>query len=107
MAKPTKAPLVVRIFKGRLSITIGTDTLAFALQRIENWPEEVKVIDPKEFARDVLRELEREEEDGSTPVHRLLDKVGLAAMEQGSIGCAEIEPDPEPSISTRHLSEKS
>ena len=83
------ALLKVNVKKGVLAITIGVDTLAFAMQRIERWPEEIKIIDADDFAKDVLRELMREEEDGSTPVHRLFDKVGLEAMEQGSIGCAD------------------
>ena len=37
----------------------------------------------------MLRELQREEEDGTTPVHRLLDRVGVAALEQGSEGIAD------------------
>lgn len=37
------------------------------------------------FARDVVRELNREEEDGTTPIHLLFDKAMAEAIEQGSL----------------------
>lgn len=37
------------------------------------------------FARDVVIELNREEKDGTTPVHLLFDKAMAEAIEQGSL----------------------
>lgn len=91
MAKPTKAPLVVRVVKGRLSISIGIDTLAFAVQAIDNWPEEFGIADKQAFAKDVARELNREDDVGSTPVHLLLDKMAIKALDGGSLGVVEKE----------------
>jgi len=48
---------------------------------------DVKVTDAAEFAADVVRELNREEEDGTTPVHLLFDKALAAAVDNGSMGC--------------------
>ena len=41
------------------------------------------------FAGEVRAELEREEEDGTTLVHRMLDKAMVEAAEQGGEGIAE------------------
>ena len=52
----------------------------------------LKITDVALFAAAVVQELEREEEDGTTPVHRLFDKAFEEAAEQGSEG-VEILPD--------------
>lgn len=52
---------------------------------------EFKVTDPNAFARDVVSELNREEEDGTTPVHRMFDAVLTEAVEQGAEGVEETE----------------
>lgn len=43
----------------------------------------------EEWVRDVITELMREEEDGSSPISSMLDAAMEAALEQGSIGIAE------------------
>lgn len=85
----SKKPLSVEIKDDVLTFSIGVETLAYAIQQGPNWPSDVKVTDARTFAKDVLRELEREEEDGTTPVHRMLDARGRDAMENGSEGCSE------------------
>ena len=45
-----------------------------------------KVVDRDVFVRDVLDELEREEEDGTTPVHLLIDRAISLAIDNGSLG---------------------
>ena len=47
------------------------------------------VTDPAAFAIGLLYELNREGEDGSTPLHYLLDKAIIDAAEQGTEGLAE------------------
>jgi hypothetical protein len=49
-----------------------------------------KVTDAEAFARDLVAELNREEEDGTTPVHRMFDAVIQGAIENGAEG-VEIE----------------
>jgi hypothetical protein len=51
----------------------------------------VTVTDADGFARDVVREMNREEEDGSTAVHLLFDRAMAEAIEQGS---AHVEVKP-------------
>ena len=45
-----------------------------------------KVTSADTFACEVVRELEREEEDGTTPVHSLLDDVCMKAIDNGADG---------------------
>jgi hypothetical protein len=48
---------------------------------------DVTVNDVSDFAQDVIRALNREEEDGTTPVHELLDKALASAIDDGSTAC--------------------
>lgn len=82
-------PLEVEIFEGVLRITIGVSTLGFAAKHIPNtgWDEDhLKVTDESVFAEEILRELQREQENGTTLVHRMLDQATLRAIEQGCEG---------------------
>jgi hypothetical protein len=45
-----------------------------------------KLTDAPTFARDLVRELNREEEDGSTRVHRMFDAAIEAAIDGGADG---------------------
>jgi len=50
-----------------------------------------KVTNAVAFARDVVRALNDEDEQGTTPIHRLFDAAFSSAVEQGSEGAAEVE----------------
>ena len=52
----------------------------------------MKIVDAKLFAEDLLTELLREDEEGTTMVHLMLDKAILAAVEAGAEGVEEIKP---------------
>lgn len=94
-----KQSLDVRVIDGRLVISVGVETLAFAFEKSEYvnkydetrgaYEPTLRVINPAVFAEAVVRILAEEEEDGSTPVHFLLDKSCAAAVENG---CEGIEP---------------
>lgn len=76
-------------------IRIGISTLAFsqherAHRHYESAP--LKVCDEMEFARDVAKELKSEEEDGTTPLHLLLDKACEEAENNGSTGLLYEDP---------------
>lgn len=100
----TEQPLSIEVKEGRLIISIGIGTLAFAAQmqppfhayddKLGDWRNYWVIKDPLEFAKDVRNELGHEEEDGSTPLTELLDKVAGNALDQGCIGCEEV-PTPE------------
>lgn len=94
--KDKNQPLKVKIIDDSLVIHIGIDTLAWAAENAPMWyslgyldkrihDSKVKVVDLKELAKDVALEINREREDGSTPLTNLLDDAILAAFEDGSL----------------------
>lgn len=81
--------LSVKIEDGQLKISIGIALLAFAVQGQDQWPEEFYVSDIREFAKSMVYRLQREAEDGTTPVHRMLDAAADDVLEQGDEGVDE------------------
>ena len=47
------------------------------------------IVDASQFAADVLNEMLREREDGSTPLSDFLDKMSENAINEGSLGLDE------------------
>lgn len=84
-----KEQLKVKVEGGTLQISIGIALLANAVQMQEQWPEDWFVNDIRDFAREMARGLSREEEDGTTPVHRMFDAVAEAVLENGGDGLEE------------------
>lgn len=94
MAK--EAELSVKIENEELVIRVGISTLCKAVRQspsIDNAVMEagcdesvVEITDEAVFAEAILGALNDEEEDGSTPVHRLLDAAAESAIEQGCEG---------------------
>lgn len=93
-------PLVTEIEDGELRIRIGIDTLKFSAENSPDdricWFDEEsgefvahEITDACQFAQDVLRELNREEEDGTTPLHICIDNAIVGAIEDGSIAVSE------------------
>ena len=54
-------------------------------------PTRLKITDAAKFAKEVCRELNEEQEDGTTPVHILFDGAIQSAFEQGAEGVEEHE----------------
>lgn len=80
---------------GRLVISVGIETLAKAIEwapSLEKFSEEdgefqhPVIEDPDAFVGEVVRELEKGEEDGTTLVHRLLGTAAKRAVENGAEG---------------------
>jgi len=92
-AEPNR-PLEVSIASGRLIISIGVDTLASAAERCLRFYDgerdryTLTVTDKEKFATEVVRALQHEEEDGTTPLHVLLDDAFEAAVDDGCEGVA-------------------
>ena len=84
-----KQQLTVKIEDGQLKISIGIALLAFAVQNNDNWSEDFRVTDISEFAKSMKRRLLDEEEDGTTPIHRMFDSVADQVLEQGDDGVDE------------------
>lgn len=84
--------LKVEIVDGVLNISIGVDLLIYAITHGSDfWPDddELVVTDPDVFAAEIARELENEEEDGTTLVHRMFDKAAETAVDNGCEGVDE------------------
>lgn len=99
--KPRKSPreqsLLVEVKDGRLIMSIGVETLAFAVENapgppLTRYDEEsgefvhTKVTDAGAFATEVRGALMAEQEDGSTPLDRMLDAVAWDAIGDGCDG---------------------
>jgi hypothetical protein len=90
---------------GVLSIKIGVATLAHAALHSDLVQEAVnvgegaslenlfKIVDLDGFARDVVAELESEDEAGNSPLTRLFDSAFAAAIENGSEHFVEKDTD--------------
>lgn len=74
---------------GDITITIGKNLLSFAVQNGNLWPEDFYIDDIDEFTKSFIRRLQREEEDGTTPIHRMFDMVADDVLEQGDQGVEE------------------
>lgn len=84
--------LEVVIVGGKLHISIGVDALAWAAEHSPDFEDEwfeptIKITNPDKFAGDVVRELEKEQEDGTTQLHLLLDTAFRDAVDNGSEHC--------------------
>ena len=88
---PAGLPLTIGVEGDQLVIRIGVDTLAFCFEigednqpfdeKANDYRREWKVIDKHKFAQGVADGLRDEEEDGSTPVTRILDAAFIKAVE--------------------------
>lgn len=86
--------LKTELIDGEIRISIGLEALAFAVEYSPDWDDDYKIDrrhNFKDFGKSFLKYLEYEEEDGTTPVHRLFDNVALEALEQGEYGFVENE----------------
>ena len=88
----SKKALNCKLKNGVLTIEVGIQTIKFAAENHESFwqPETDKfalvVSDAARFAKDVRCALLDEEEDGSTPMSRMLDAAIKSAVEYGSEG---------------------
>jgi hypothetical protein len=83
-----KPGLQAEILDERLVISISCADLAFAVMQ-RDIMDGLQVVNPDEFCRDIIAELGREEEDGSSPLHLLFDTAAERAVENGSMGIDE------------------
>jgi hypothetical protein len=84
---------MVLIENGEIVIRLAIDSLPDALkghpmwdyscEDFENLP---KIVDLEAFAKEVARELQREEEDGTTLAHKMFDAAIEQAIEMGAEG---------------------
>jgi len=95
------APLDVTLEDGALVVRIGIKTLAHAVTYSDwanRYDEEVcdyfrdfAITDVQQFAKDVALAMQREAEDGSSPLTHFLDKATEDAVNDGSLGLHDEE----------------
>lgn len=81
------APLESAVIDGKLVISIGVETLAWASRPENGGPLETCEVEEgweSQFARDVAYEIVREEENGESPMCRFLDRMMQSAADNGS-----------------------
>jgi hypothetical protein len=89
-------PLKVEVERGLLIVSVGVETLKYCHNRSETeacpgFGSGFLVSDAEGFARDIKAEMCHEEEDGTTPIHSLIDDMIQKAADNGSIHLQEIE----------------
>lgn len=85
-----KEQVTIEVKDGFLTIRVGVNLLCHAVQYAEyGWDDEYKIEDKEVFAKDMAVALLSEEEDGTTPVHRIFDAAAADAIENGSEGVVE------------------
>lgn len=99
MSKPKDYPLKAEVEGDQLVIRIGLDTLAHAAEHCTLFYHEEKhmgamgpycnVADKDELAKDVIRAMTREDEDGSTPLSDMFDQAIEDAADDGSCAFTE------------------
>lgn len=106
MAKNTE--LSVKIEDEELVIRVGISILCkavrqcqvidYAVMEADGDESVVEITDEAVFANAILDALNEEEEDGSTPVHRMFDAAANEAIEQGCEGIEFHERDEDDNI---------
>ncbi len=92
---PKNDALEMMVENGALTIRVGVSTLAFALLSGEVKGLRGAVITDKEgFAREILNELDGDEDDGSHPFYQMLGAAACEALHSGS-KCCELPEDTE------------
>jgi hypothetical protein len=89
--KNARKPLDIKIKDELFQITIGVDTLIWALENAPCCP--FKISDKSEFLKEFLCSLGSEEEDGATLIHRAFDEAANNAFENGAEGMKDIYDD--------------
>lgn len=85
---------LVKIEGDSIVIRIPVNALQGSIDVSHSWVQAHVITDPEMFARDVLLlSMCVEQEDGTTPVHMMLDKCIAEAIEKGASGMMEVEAD--------------
>lgn len=80
-------PLKSIIENGKLIISVGLDVLEFAAKNLPGFEDyEIYITNIETLAQEVIYALNEENEDGSTPISRLLDGAIVSAIENGAEG---------------------
>lgn len=83
------SPLTVELKDKKLQISVGINTLAKFLDtdRLGGY----EIVNNEKFALDLIRQLLEEDDEGTTPVHLMLDEAANEAIDNGSEWVKEVE----------------
>jgi hypothetical protein len=77
---------------GAISFRVSLDALPAVLEgawAIGKLDTRFQITDSSEFAKEIVRALNREDEQGTTAIHKLFDRAILDSIEQGAFGIEE------------------
>ena len=77
--------LVIRVSLEALPMVLDG---AWAMNKLDH---RYKITDASEFAKELMHALNREDEQGTTPVHEMFDDAIIYCIEQGAFGIDEHE----------------
>ena len=84
--------LTVEVIDDVLSISIGTDILLHACEIGRMYGlGDIVITDEKVFIEGIVHQLESENEDGSTLIHKAFDEAVTEMLENGELGVDELE----------------
>lgn len=94
MTRPKPLPGRAAVVGKDIVIRLPIANIPFAVTGLVDWLRDrlpmdypIRITDEKAFAKYVCLALNKEEEDGTTPVHELFDAAFWAAAEDGAEGC--------------------
>ncbi|NKF30446.1 hypothetical protein HER21_28670 [Pseudomonas sp. BGM005] len=101
MSTPELSLPAVAVEGDELVIRVTLDTLCHAVTMADNWPTNERgesiatIVDRELFVKEFMVELQRDNEQGATPLHLLFDDMALELIERGteSIELHEDEDD--------------
>lgn len=98
MTEKTQEGLSIAIEDDQLVIRVGVECLLNAIPLANTWPmnsdgSPVEILDKEQFLKDLIGELERENELGETPIHLALDQAATEVTEQGYESVALADDD--------------
>lgn len=88
MIEKTQETLSIAIEDEQLVIRIGVECLLNAIPLAGTWPinsdgSPVEILDREQFLKDLICELERENEQGANVLHLAIDQAATEVTEQG------------------------
>jgi hypothetical protein len=81
-----------KIVKDKIVVELPIRSLK-VITRGGPYGNEIKITDSKIFAKELVRTLNDEEEDGTTAIHRMIDSAIFKAYENGAEGIEEVVDD--------------
>lgn len=98
MIEKSQETLSIAIEDDQLVIRVGVECLLNAIPLADTWPmnsdgSPVAILDKEQFLKDLISELERENERGENVLHLAIDQAATEVTEQGYESVALADDD--------------